>query len=95
MTPGGAGYPVGRAEKARRRVLILGLDGAEWKVIDPLLEQGALDDLLPLCLQRHVSVIAAGVFNSGLLAGSRPAPGAVAFHRTDPLDAQSRRGPRR
>jgi D-threo-aldose 1-dehydrogenase len=41
-----------------------------------LLEQGALDDLLPLCLQRHVSVIAAGVFNSGLLAGSRPAPGA-------------------
>ena len=37
-----------------------------------LLEQGALDDLLPECLQRGVSVIAAGVFNSGLLA-RRPA----------------------
>jgi D-threo-aldose 1-dehydrogenase len=41
-----------------------------------LLEQGALDNLLPLCLERHVSVIAAGVFNSGLLANDRPAPGA-------------------
>lgn len=41
-----------------------------------LLEQQALDDLLPLCLDRHVSVIAAGVFNSGLLARDRPAPGA-------------------
>lgn len=40
-----------------------------------LLEQGALDDLLPLCLERHVSVIAAGVFNSGLLANDRPLPG--------------------
>jgi D-threo-aldose 1-dehydrogenase len=37
-----------------------------------LLEQGALDDLLPLCLERQVSVIAAGVFNSGLLASDRP-----------------------
>ncbi|MFI8221423.1 aldo/keto reductase [Streptomyces sp. NPDC085932] len=37
-----------------------------------LLEQGALDDLLPLCEQRGVSVIAAGVFNSGLLATPRP-----------------------
>ncbi len=41
-----------------------------------LLEQGALDDLLPLCLDHHVSVIAAGVFNSGLLASDRPAPSA-------------------
>ena len=37
-----------------------------------LLEQGALDDLLPECLRRGVSVIAAGVFNSGLLARDRP-----------------------
>ena len=41
-----------------------------------VLEQGALDDLLPLCLERHVSAIAAGVFNSGLLASDRPTPGA-------------------
>jgi D-threo-aldose 1-dehydrogenase len=37
-----------------------------------LLEQGALDDLLPQCQARGVSVIAAGVFNSGLLARDRP-----------------------
>lgn len=33
-----------------------------------LLEQGALDDLLPLCVERGVGIVAAGVFNSGLLA---------------------------
>ncbi|WP_028060435.1 aldo/keto reductase [Candidatus Solirubrobacter pratensis] len=37
-----------------------------------LLEQGALDDLLPRCVECGVSVIAAGVFNSGLLARERP-----------------------
>jgi D-threo-aldose 1-dehydrogenase len=37
-----------------------------------LLEQGALDDLLPECEDRGVSVVAAGVFNSGLLARDRP-----------------------
>src|SRR5579871_490227 len=37
-----------------------------------LLEQGALDDLLPLCADRGVGVIMAGVFNSGLLAHDRP-----------------------
>jgi D-threo-aldose 1-dehydrogenase len=35
-----------------------------------LLEQSALDELLPLCVERHVSVILGGVFNGGLLAGS-------------------------
>jgi D-threo-aldose 1-dehydrogenase len=38
-----------------------------------LLEQGALDDLLPACQQRGIGIVAAGVFNSGLLADSRPA----------------------
>jgi D-threo-aldose 1-dehydrogenase len=37
-----------------------------------LLEQPALDDLLPLCEQRGVGVVAAGVFNSGLLADTTP-----------------------
>jgi D-threo-aldose 1-dehydrogenase len=37
-----------------------------------LLEQPALDDLLPACLERGVSVVAAGVFNSGLLATAEP-----------------------
>ena len=37
-----------------------------------LLEQAALDELLPLCEERRVGVVAAGVFNSGLLAHARP-----------------------
>jgi len=37
-----------------------------------LLEQDALDDLLPLCTERGVGVIAAGIFNSGLLARAEP-----------------------
>ncbi|WP_129670080.1 aldo/keto reductase [Phytoactinopolyspora endophytica] len=37
-----------------------------------LIEQDALDDLLPECERRRVAVIAAGVFNSGLLATDRP-----------------------
>ena len=37
-----------------------------------LLEQDALDDLLPTCERRNVSIVAAGVFNSGLLARDRP-----------------------
>ena len=42
-----------------------------------LLEQDALDDLLPACVERGVKVIAAGVFNSGLLARDRPADDAT------------------
>ena len=42
-----------------------------------LLDQSALDVLLPLCEQRGVSVIAAGVFNSGLLATADPSAGAT------------------
>jgi D-threo-aldose 1-dehydrogenase len=41
-----------------------------------LLEQGALDELLPICEQRGTRIVAAGVFNSGLLARCTPADGA-------------------
>ncbi|WP_205856502.1 aldo/keto reductase [Phytoactinopolyspora endophytica] len=37
-----------------------------------LMEQDALDDLLPAALERNTSVVAVGVFNSGLLAQPRP-----------------------
>ncbi len=37
-----------------------------------LLEQGALGELLPLCADRGVGVVAAGVFNSGVLARDDP-----------------------
>jgi D-threo-aldose 1-dehydrogenase len=38
-----------------------------------LLNHSALDDLLPACAERGVSVLAASVFNSGVLAAPRPA----------------------
>lgn len=37
-----------------------------------LLEQDSLDDLLPLCEERRVGVVAAGVYNSGILARPKP-----------------------
>lgn len=40
-----------------------------------LITQDALDDLLPAAVERDVSVVAAAVFNSGLLARDRPAAG--------------------
>jgi D-threo-aldose 1-dehydrogenase len=47
-----------------------------------LLDRGALSDLLPLCVEREIAVVAGGVFNSGVLAGGKtfdyaPAPTAV------------------
>ncbi|WP_037254874.1 aldo/keto reductase [Kibdelosporangium aridum] len=41
-----------------------------------LLDHSALDTFLPACEERGVSVIAASVFNSGLLAVPRPGEGA-------------------
>jgi D-threo-aldose 1-dehydrogenase len=37
-----------------------------------LLDQGALDDLMPACLERGVGVLVGGVMNSGVLADPRP-----------------------
>ena len=37
-----------------------------------LLDQQALQELLPLCVEREVGVVAAGVFNSGVLARDDP-----------------------
>jgi D-threo-aldose 1-dehydrogenase len=55
-----------------------------------LLEQGALDDLLPECQARGVSVIAAGVFNSGLLARERPRAGATYNYAPAPAELLAR-----
>ena len=41
-----------------------------------LLEQSALDDLLPLCEETGNPLVTAGVFNSGLLSRSAPTPDA-------------------
>ncbi|MDF3144132.1 MULTISPECIES: aldo/keto reductase [unclassified Streptomyces] len=40
-----------------------------------LLDQSALDDVLPAALEHGKSVVAVGVFNSGLLSRDRPAEG--------------------
>ncbi|MEA2576929.1 MAG: D-threo-aldose 1-dehydrogenase [Chloroflexota bacterium] len=37
-----------------------------------LLDHGALDELLPLCLDRGIAVLVGGVMNSGVLADPRP-----------------------
>jgi D-threo-aldose 1-dehydrogenase len=48
-----------------------------------LLDQAALGELLPLCVERNISVIIGGVYNSGILAN--PEPGATFNYR--PADA--------
>lgn len=46
-----------------------------------LLEQGALDSFLPLCLRRGIGIVIGGPYNSGILAtGARPG----AFYNYDP-----------
>jgi D-threo-aldose 1-dehydrogenase len=55
-----------------------------------LLEQEALDDLLPLCVERRVAIVAAGVFNSGLLAHARPPDGARHDYESAPPELVER-----
>jgi len=55
-----------------------------------LLEQPALEDLLPAALERGVGVINVGVFNSGLLSRPRPAPGAAYDYLTAPAELMER-----
>ncbi|MEM9800430.1 MAG: aldo/keto reductase, partial [Planctomycetota bacterium] len=55
-------------------VLLRAMDRADWDVFllagrYTLLEQGALDELLPACERSGTSVVVGGAFNSGLLAG--------------------------
>ncbi len=47
-----------------------------------LLDQIALKELLPVCLERGVAIIAGGVYNSGILAD--PKPGARYNYKTAP-----------
>jgi D-threo-aldose 1-dehydrogenase len=53
-----------------------------------LLDQSGLDELMPLCLERQTAVIAAGVYNSGLLAD--PRPGATYDYAEAPTDLVER-----
>lgn len=64
-----------------------------------LLEQGALDELLPPCLEKEIGVVLGGRFNSGILAhgahehatyNGRPAP-PVILERVRPIKTVCRR----
>ena len=53
-----------------------------------LLDQNALKELLPECLERGIAIIAGGVYNSGILAD--PKPGAHYNYKTAPDDLITR-----
>ncbi|MBV1940569.1 aldo/keto reductase [Streptomyces sp. BV286] len=53
-----------------------------------LLDQSGLEELLPLCVEREVAVMAAGVYQSGLLADLRP--GAPHGYTTIPAELGAR-----
>lgn len=55
-----------------------------------LLDQVALAELLPVCQERGIAVIAGGVFNSGILAN--PGPGAMFDYAPAPPDLIGRAG---
>ncbi|MFJ5865033.1 aldo/keto reductase [Streptomyces parvus] len=53
-----------------------------------LLDQSGLDELLPLCAERGVAVLAAGVYHGGLL--TEPSPGTPHAHTTLPSRTTAR-----
>jgi D-threo-aldose 1-dehydrogenase len=55
-----------------------------------LLDQSALDDLLPTADSLGKSVVAVGVFNSGLLASARPGPDATYDYQQAPSELVER-----
>ncbi len=54
-----------------------------------LLEHAALDDLLPLCVQKGIGILIAGPYNSGILA-SGAVPGAKYNYRDAPPEIMQR-----
>ncbi|HEX4057199.1 MAG TPA: aldo/keto reductase [Galbitalea sp.] len=57
-----------------------------------LLEQGALDELLPLAMDRGVGIVIAGVYNTGLLSSPRPAANAKYEYEDAPVELIARAG---
>jgi D-threo-aldose 1-dehydrogenase len=79
---GAIGVGVNQPAWAARIIRALDLDCVMIAGRYSLLNQEALDDLFPLCLERNVGVLAAGPFNGGLLARG-PAPG-VRYNYAEP-----------
>jgi D-threo-aldose 1-dehydrogenase len=84
----GVGVGMNDSTLLARLVRDTGIDVALIAGRYTLLEQPALTDLLPACAEAGVAVIAAGVFNSGLLAD--PRPGAPYNYRPVPDDVLAR-----
>lgn len=76
-TIGAVGAGMNQCEALARLVRESDLDAILLAGRYTLMEQPALAELLPLCVDRGVSVVAAGVFNSGLLATDELAPDAT------------------
>ncbi len=55
-----------------------------------LLDGEALDDLMPLALERRVGIVVAGVYNSGLLGRARPKPDATFDYGPAPAELIAR-----
>ena len=56
-----------------------------------LLDQVALKELLPLCAERGIAIIAAGVYNSGVLADPKPGARYNYVEAPEPLVERARR----
>jgi D-threo-aldose 1-dehydrogenase len=55
-----------------------------------LADQSAADDVLPACHENNVRVVAAAVFNSGLLATDRPRPDSLFDYASTPAEVLDR-----
>ncbi|UOE44682.1 aldo/keto reductase [Agromyces larvae] len=84
------GIGVNDADVAARAVRAADLDLVMIAGRYTLLEQPALADLLPLCLERGVGVVAAAPYNSGLLATDDPGAGAHYNYGAVPADVLTR-----
>jgi predicted AlkP superfamily phosphohydrolase/phosphomutase len=81
---------VARHLSDRRRVLILGLDGADWTVIDPLIERGRMPNLSSLIARGNRSPLAstippvsAAAWVTFLLGAGPGTHGVLDFRRVD------------
>lgn len=71
------GVGMNQAQMLQRFVTEADLDVVMLAGRYTLLDQSALDGLLPACVERNVDVVNVGIFNSGLLSKDRPKPGAT------------------
>ncbi|OUC98018.1 aldo/keto reductase [Streptosporangium minutum] len=85
------GVGMNQSEMLTRFVRETGVDMVMLAGRHTLLDQSGEEELLPLCQERGVSVVAAGVFNSGLLATHEPSGTYDYAPASEPLLARARR----